>query len=78
MFQFPSEQCNAIDQHLGIPNPMTGDMNLVLGVPSVACPDPEEDALIEEIVVQGGTLTISSAEKVRYVRTLCISPRRGG
>lgn len=51
-----------MDEYLDVPVPLIGDTEIALGsVLSITCPPngelPDE---LEEIVVQGGTLTLSS------------------
>ncbi|CAM9113362.1 unnamed protein product [Ectocarpus sp. 8 AP-2014] len=67
-----SAACDDVDNYLGIPNPLTGDMEIDLeGVSSVECAEIETDAgneiLLEQIVIDGGSVTLKSSSYVRFV-----------
>lgn len=63
--------CDDIDQYLNVPSPMTGDMEINLDAVSVIeCKEFESDiggTALEQVVVSGGTLTLTSASTVRCV-----------
>ncbi|CAN0327217.1 unnamed protein product [Ectocarpus sp. 6 AP-2014] len=67
-----SAACDDVDNYLGIPNPLTGDMEIDLeGVSGVECAEIETDAgneiLLEQIVIDGGSVTLKSSSYVRFV-----------
>ena len=58
---------NALDNYLDVPSPLTEDTTITLSVGVIECPalDANTNALeLEEIIVEGGTLTIASDNTV--------------
>lgn len=60
--------CDDLETYLTVPSPMTGDMTITLDVDTIECPtlDGELNGWeVEEIIVEGGTLTIASDSTVQ-------------
>ena len=60
--------CEALDNYLDVPSPLTEDTTIPLSVGLIECPalDANTNALeVEQIIVEGGTLTIASDNTVQ-------------
>lgn len=58
--------CDDIEDYLNIPVPLDGDTTIELDLRRVNCPELDGGEQLDEIVVRGGTLTISSESTLRY------------
>ena len=60
--------CDALDNYLDVPSPLTEDTTIALSVGVIECPALGADTSameVEQIVIAGGTLTIASDNTVR-------------
>ena len=60
-----SSLCDDVSDYLDVPVPLGSDTVIELGVGRVDCPALEEDENLPEVVVSGGTLTLTSHSTVR-------------
>ena len=63
--------CDALDNYLDVPSPLAGDTTITLSVGVIEC-DPRGvdssttlDVEVEQVVIEGGTLTIKSDNTVQ-------------
>lgn len=61
-----SSQCEDVNDYLDIPVPLESDTLIELDIIRVDCPEAEDDEDLPEVIVSGGTLTISADTTVRY------------
>lgn len=60
--------CDALDNYLDVPSPLTEDTTITLNVDVIECEALDADSNpmeVEQIVVEGGTLTIESDNTVQ-------------
>ena len=60
--------CDALDNNLNVPLPLTEDTTITLSVGVIECPalDADTNSMeVEQIVIEGGTLTIASDNPVQ-------------
>ena len=60
--------CDDLDTYLNVPSPLTGDTTITLDVETIDCPSLDgglNGVEVEEIIVEGGTLTIASDNNVQ-------------
>ena len=60
--------CDALDNNLNVPLPLTEDTTITLSVGVIECPalDADTNSMeVEQIVIEGGTLTIASDNTVQ-------------
>lgn len=58
--------CDDIDQYVNVPSPTMGDMEINLDdVSAIECVEVSDSRATEEILVDGGTLTLRSCSNVR-------------
>lgn len=60
--------CDDLENYLSVPSPLTGDTTITLGVEIIECPSLDgglNGVEVEEVVVEGGTLTIASDNNVQ-------------
>eukprot|EP00904_Undaria_pinnatifida_P010734 jgi/Undpi1/6791/HiC_scaffold_21.g09268.m2 len=62
--------CDALDNYLDVPSPLTEDTTITLTVDVIECEGLDADTNsmeVEQIVVEGGTLTIASDDTVQFI-----------
>eukprot|EP00904_Undaria_pinnatifida_P010733 jgi/Undpi1/6790/HiC_scaffold_21.g09267.m1 len=69
---FPTARaaCDALDNYLDVPSPLTEDTTITLTVDVIECEglDANTNSMeVEQIVVEGGTLTIASDDTVQFI-----------
>lgn len=60
--------CDALENYLDVPSPLTGDKTIALSVEVIECEHLDVDSNtmeVEQVVVEGGTLTIQSDNTVQ-------------
>lgn len=57
--------CEDLENFLNVPLPLTGDTTITLDVGTIECLPLEASIEVEEVIVEGGTLTITSDSTVQ-------------
>lgn len=57
--------CDDLENYLNVPSPLTEDTTIALDVETIECASLDANMEVEEIVVEGGTLTITSDSTVQ-------------